>query len=212
MLAALFDLDGTLFDSLGVWADIDRRFFAERGLTMPEDYTASISGLSFIQTAQYTKERFGLTQSPEQIAAIWHEMCREAYVDRVALKPGAAEYLAGLRGAGLKLAVVTTLTEELYAPALKRNGVYDLFDTFATTDETGLHKRTGEIYLLAARRLAVQPRDCAVFEDIIEGIEGAKAAGMTACLVYDRHNGRLDTAKQLCDHYIETYEGISLWI
>ena len=211
MLAALFDLDGTLLDSLGVWEKIDREFFAANGLVMPENYAASISGLSFMQTAEYTKEHFGLGLSAEEIARIWHDMCREEYAEHVLLKPCAGDYLLRLKRAGRKLAVVTTLTRELYEPVLRRNGVYDCFDTFATTDETGLHKRTGEVYLLAASRLNVPARECAVFEDIYEGMEGARQAGMCACLVYDKHNKRLALSKQLCDYYIETYKELTLW-
>ncbi|MBQ3668671.1 MAG: HAD family phosphatase [Clostridia bacterium] len=213
MKAALFDLDGTLFDSLGVWADIDAKFFAQRGLALPRDYAATISGLSFRQTAEYTKEHFPIAESVDEIITIWHDMCKTEYVERVLLKPFAREYLLKLRQKGIKLAVVTTLTRELYEPCLKRNGIFELFDVFATTDETSAHKRTGKVYLLAAERLGVNPCDCAVFEDIYEGLEGAKAAGMSACLVYDRHNqSRIERAKEIADHYIKSYEGLELWI
>ena len=204
--AALFDLDGTLLDSLGVWADIDRSFFAGRGLTMPEDYTACIRGLSFLQTAEYTVKRFGLPETPEQIASVWHDMCAREYVHRVMLKPGVAEYLRRLKEQGALLAVVTTLTPALYEPALKRNGVYALFDVFVTTDESGKNKESGEIYRLAARKLNVEPARCMVYEDIPEGLIGAKKAGMRAALVYDVHNASsLDEARALCDKYIKSY-------
>ena len=166
-----------------------------------------------MQTAEYTKEKFGFSQSAEEIAATWHDMCRAEYAENVPLKPGAAAYLKKLHDKGIKLAVVTTLTRELYEPALKRNGIYDLFDAFATTDESGQHKRTGEVYRLAAQKLGTDTGECAVYEDILEGIEGAKRAGMCACLVYDRHNiSRLEEAKKICDYYIETFEELALWI
>ncbi len=206
MKAALFDLDGTLLDSLGVWADIDRAFLAQRGFEIPADYVSSIRGLSFLQTAQYTKERFHLKESAGRIAEIWHEMCREAYTHRVKLKPGAKEYLQKLKSLGTGLAVVTTLTEQLYEPVLKRNGVYSLFDVFATTDETGLDKKSGAVYLLAANRMGAEPEDCTVYEDITEGLLGAKAAGMKAVLVYDSHNrDSLDENRSLADDYIQSY-------
>ena len=209
----MFDLDGTLFDSLGVWAEIDRIFFKQNGLEIPADYAACISGLSFLQTAQYTKDHFGFHQSAEEIANTWQRMCRKEYANHVPLKPGAAEYLQKLKENGVRLAVVTTLTKELYEPALKRNGIFSLFDAFTTTDESGQHKKTGEIYKLPAAKLETEPIDCAVFEDIYEGIQGAKNAGMLGCLVYDRHNAsRIDAAKQICDYYIETFEELHLWI
>ena len=206
MEAAIFDLDGTLLDSLGVWGEIDRRFFASRGLELPGDYQGAICGLSFKQTAEYTKERFKLEQSVEDIMLEWHEMCEREYVDEVQLKPGAKEYLARLKQRGVKLAVATTLTQRLYAPALKRNGVYDMFDAFATTDETGQTKLTGEVYRLAAKRLGAEPEACAVYEDISEGLRGAKAAGMRAVLVYDRHNEtRLNENLKYADEFIRDY-------
>ncbi len=102
--------------------------------------------------------------------------------------------------------MVTTLTEQLYEPVLKRNGVYSLFDVFATTDETGLDKKSGAVYLLAANRMGAEPEDCTVYEDITEGLLGAKAAGMKAVLVYDSHNrDSLDENRSLADDYIQSY-------
>lgn len=206
--AALFDVDGTLLDSLGVWEDIDRRFFAMKGMRVPEGYAEEIGGLSFLQTAVYTKEKFGFPESPEEIAALWKDMCREEYENRLCVKPGAREYLTGLKQRGVKLAVVTTLPRYLFEPALTRGGVFNLIDAYATTDEGGQTKAEGLIYTLAARRLGVPNGACAVFEDIPEGLTGAKKAGMTAVLVYDRHNEKsLSLSKSICDHYIETFEG-----
>lgn len=206
--AALFDVDGTLLDSLGVWQDIDRRYFAMKGMEVPEHYAEQINGLSFLQTAVYTKEHFGIAESPEEIAALWREMCREEYEKHLTIKPGVKEYLTGLKEKGVKLAVVTTLPYNLFAPALKRNGILHLFDTYATTDEGGETKAEGRIYTLAAERLGIPNADCAVFEDIPEGLTGAKKAGMTAVLVCDRRNAKsLEQSKKICDHCLESFEG-----
>ncbi|MBR4429087.1 MAG: HAD family phosphatase, partial [Clostridia bacterium] len=130
---AIFDLDGTLLDSLGVWGDVDRRFFERRGLSMPADYQALIKGLSFIDTARFTKRLLGLDESPEEIAMEWHRDVIDEYALSVLLKPGAVEYLQALSDSGVKLAVATTSREELFVPCLKRNKVYRLFSAFATT-------------------------------------------------------------------------------
>ncbi|MBR3928609.1 MAG: HAD family phosphatase [Clostridia bacterium] len=204
--AALFDMDGTLLDSMGVWADVDRHFFESRGMTVPEDYAHSISGLSFRQTAVYTKERFHLPESVDEILAEWNEMCEKEYVLNVLLKKGAKEYLLKLKKEGVKLAVATALPERLYKPALLRNGVYDLFDAFASTDEAGERKSTGRVYLLAAERLGVKPQECCVFEDITDGIIGAKNAGMKAVLVKDEANEKSrKESMHIADAYLEAY-------
>ena len=204
--AALFDMDGTLIDSMGVWARVDEVFFARRGLPLPQDYARSVAGLSFRQTGEYTKARFHLPESVDDILREWHELCESAYVNDVPLKPHAAEYLKKLRGEGVRLAVATALPERLYRPVLLRTGVLPLFDAFASTDEAGESNRSGDVYRLAARRLGVEPAECVVFEDILDGLLGAKAAGMKAVLVRDPSAaGERERALAVCDAAIDDF-------
>ncbi len=204
--AALFDMDGTLIDSMGVWARVDEVFFARRGLPLPQDYAHSVAGLSFRQTGEYTKARFHLPESVDDILREWHELCESAYVNDVPLKPHAAEYLKKLRGEGVRLAVATALPERLYRPVLSRTGVLPLFDAFASTDEAGESKRSGDVYRLAASRLGAEPAECVVFEDILDGLLGAKAAGMKAVLVRDpAAAGERERALAVCDAAIDGF-------
>ena len=189
--AAIFDLDGTLLDSLDLWKNIDAEFFAGRGLVCPLDYGTAISGLSPLETAVYTKERFGFKESPEEINAIWLKMSRDAYRYTIPLKSGAGEYLKVLKERGIKLAVATALDEMTFTPALRRLGIYDMFDAFTSLYDCDSKKESGEIYRLAASKLLSLPNDCAVFEDIPQGILGAQRQGMRAYLVYDKRNAAL---------------------
>ena len=185
--AAIFDLDGTLLDSMGVWTRVDEVFFAKRGMAVPEDYGRALAGLSYRESAEYTIRRFGLTQSRQEIVDEWTGQAREEYAEHVQLKPGAADYLTALQAAGIRLAVATALPEYLYAPCLKHLGIYDMFDALVSTDDTdGRGKANGEVFLLAASRIGVQPGDCAVFEDVLEGVRGAKRAGMRAYFVREK--------------------------
>lgn len=184
--AGLFDLDGTLLDSMYVWNHVDACFFARRGLEMPPDYPRSISGMSFVNTARYTKERFDLPEDVEEIMAEWTALAREEYALRVPLKKGALEFLRALRERGVRLCVVTTLLPELSGPCLARNGVDSFFEFILTTHEAGSRvKSDGYVYRAAAQRLGVDPTDCAVFEDVEAGIVGARACGMRAYCVQD---------------------------
>ena len=185
--AALFDLDGTLLDSNGVWREVDERFFGSRGIAYGQaDYGRAVQGMSFLEAAEYTVRRYGLDQSPESVMAEWFAMTREAYALRVALKPGARDYLRLLRRSGVKLAVVTANRPELFMPALEREGIAELFEAICTSADVGnTGKADGALYRLAATRLGVEPEDCAVFEDVLEGIEGARKAGMRAYAVRD---------------------------
>lgn len=185
MKAAIFDLDGTLLDSMGVWAQIDRDFLQKRGLPVPADYTGAVASMSFRETADYTIARFSLPESPEAVMREWYEMAREAYGKRVSLKPFAGEYLRRLKARGLRLATATSLTDDLSVPALRRNGVASLFDATCCTAEVGQGKSSPAVFLRAAEKLGVAPADCLVFEDICAGVLAAKRAGMTVFGVFD---------------------------
>ena len=185
--AALFDLDGTVLDSGGVWRDVDARFFGARGISCSQpDYGRAVQGMSFREAAVYTVRRFGLAESPEAVMAEWMDMSRRIYAEDVPLKPGARDYLRRLKRAGVKLAVATANRAELFMPALEHGGVAELFDAFCTSAEAGdTGKADGALFRLAASRLGVGTADCAVFEDTLEGVTGAKRTGMRAYAMRD---------------------------
>lgn len=198
--AALFDLDGTLVDSLGVWGKVDEMFFRRRGMEIPADYARSIAGMSFMSSAVYTKERFGFPESAREIADEWLEMAKAEYSHNVELKPGTVEFLDMMRDRGVRMCVVTASRRELYEPCLLRNGILDRFEFVLTTDEAGGgSKAEGGIYRAAAERMGVKADQCAVFEDVREGIIGAKKLGMRAYCVVDA----------LSTHDIESIRGIA---
>lgn len=182
---AVFDLDGTLFDSMGLWAKIDVDFLAKRGIAATPDYTQAVNALDSRQAARYTIERYRLADAPEALIREWTQMGRQAYRDAVPLKPGAAEFVRALRARDVRIAAATALTEELYGPALRRLGLEDCFDAFSCCAEVSRPKGFPDVYLLAAERLGVPPPSCAVFEDLLIGIRGAKSGGFFTCGVYD---------------------------
>ena len=180
---AIFDLDGTLVDSAHVWSDIDREFLGKRGFGVPEDYCKAISVLNFRSGAEYTKARFGLEEPIEDIMQEWQDMAQYHYAHLIELIPGAGEYLRELHSQGVRLALATASARALYEPVLRRHGIWDLFTAFATTEECQRGKGFPDVYLLAARRLGLEPGDCAVYEDLPEGVRGAKDGGFWCCAV-----------------------------
>lgn len=204
--AAIFDLDGTLLDSMDVWRQIDIEFLGKRGLTVPEDYLKNIAALGFQAAAVYTIERFGFSETPEEIQREWMEMAIDAYTYRVTLKPGAGEYLQMLQNRGVLLAVATASQESLFLPVLKKYGILSMFQAVTTIQEVNRGKGFPDIYDLAAKRLGCVPSECTVYEDIIQGIRGAKAGGYRAVGVYDAHSrGDMKEIQKLADGYIMDY-------
>lgn len=184
--AVLFDLDGTLLDSLRVWEMVDTRFLKDRGIPVPPGYVETLAGLSFRAAARYTVRRFSLPEDPEKLMEQWYRMAAYEYGHTVALKPLAKAYLQHLKDGGYHLGVVTDLPRRLYAPALAHTGIAPLFDTVCGAEEAGLGKPSPEGFLLAAKRLEADPWECAVFEDTLQGVTAAKAAGVRKVFaVYD---------------------------
>lgn len=204
--AAIFDMDGTLVDSMWVWSKIDIDYLANKGFELPLDLKKNIEHLSFVDTAKYFKERFNLTDSIDEIMNEWTEMAFSEYSHNVKLKPGAKEFLIKLKAAGIKVALATSNSKTLLELTLKNNDVFQYFDVITTTDEVKRGKDFPDIYLLAAERLGASPEQCVVFEDILPAVKGAKAAGMKVVAVHDTYSEfqRKDII-EAADHYIVEY-------
>lgn len=206
MRAAIFDLDGTLLDSMGVWEKIDRDFFKARGMMMPSDYPSAVRALSFRETARYTIDRFALDTDEESLMAEWREMARHEYTHCVDMKPYARDYLIMLKKSGISLATATSLHPELAIAALARNGAEHLFDAMCGTHETARGKEAPDVFVLAAERLGAAPEMCVVFEDVLEAAKNAKAAGMMLCCVKDDAAAAQEAElRAIADIYIEDF-------
>lgn len=209
---AIFDLDGTLLDSMGVWRQIDQEFLAKRGLAVPMDYMEAISAMSFQKAAEYTISRFGFSEKPEELIGEWMDMAKEAYAHQVKLKEGAVFYLESLKKLGVKIAAATSCDPALFLPCLRNNGVLDLFDTVVTVEEVKRGKGFPDIYELAAERLGLNNEDCVVFEDIYQGVAGAKMGGFSTVGILDESSSfEWEKIRAEADKTVENYvemEGI----
>lgn len=202
----IFDLDGTLVESNGVWAQIDVEFLGKRGFAVPDDYGKIVSAMDFQQAAIYTKQRFGLEESVEEIRREWRDMAIWHYVNDIAAVSGAPEFVRALHTAGVRLALATASHAELFEPVLKRHGMFDCFDFFATTEQVERGKGYPDIYLFAAQGIGAKPEECAVFEDIIEGVRAAKLGGFTVCArLNDHYKPDRDEIRKSADVSFENY-------
>lgn len=207
--AAIFDLDGTLIDSMWVWEQIDIDYLSSRGKSIPKGLKEKINHLSFKQTAEYFKDNFKLVESIEEIMDCWHLMAYEHYSKNVRLKVGALEFLEKLKSLGIKIGLATSNSTPLLEAALHANNIYDLFDAITITDEVKRSKANPDIYLLSAKKLNVSPEDCMVFEDILAAVEGAKLAGMRVTGVFDKSaEHQKNDLLEKCDYYIQDFRDL----
>ena len=208
--AVIFDIDGTLVDSMGVWTDIDDIFLEKYGLTEPEGFHEGMEGKSYSETAQYFLDLFpSLPHTREELEAEWHEMAYEMYTSKLKLKPGAYEFICRLHENGVKLGVATSNNRDLAEGTLRFNGVLEYMNSIWTACEAKAGKPNPAVYLCVAKDLGVKPERCLVFEDVPMGILAGKNAGMKVCAVEDAFSKSQEEKKRaLADFYIQDYNDI----
>lgn len=208
--AIIFDIDGTLIESMHVWTDIDDIFLKKYHLTEPENFHEGMEGKSYSETAQYFLDLFPeLPHTKEDLENEWHEMAFEIYTKEMRLKKGAYDFIMTMHEAGIKLGIATSNSRDLAEGMLKNNGVLELMDSVWTSDEAKAGKPAPDVYLKVAESLGVEPGRCLVFEDVPNGILAGKNAGMKVCAVEDPFSKAQEKKKrELADYYIQDYDNI----
>ncbi len=204
--AVLFDLDGTLVDSMWMWKDIDIEYLHRFGYELDDLLQKEIEGMSFTETAYYFKEKYDIPDSIEQIKQDWMDMSLDKYKNEVSLKPFVLEFLQKLKDKGIKTGIATSNGREMAEACLRALKIDKYFDLVVTACEVERGKPYPDIYMNVADRLGESYEDCMVFEDVPAGITAGKSAGMTVCAIYDEFSKNMDDEKkQLSDYYIEDY-------
>lgn len=204
--AVIFDLDGTLMDSLGIWNKIDSNFFHMHHREVPSDYQDRIAHMNFMEMAVFTKETYGFEESPEEIARIWTDMSYQSYAHDIKAKPYAKAFVASLKGKGYPIGLVTTNKRELYESCLKNNGMWEYFDSALDVNELNSSKKDPLCYITMAKRLSSDVSATLVFEDILRTVRTAKDAGFRTVAVQDDASKKDEsTIQSIADYYLRSY-------
>ena len=205
----IFDLDGTLVDSMWMWKTIDIEYLGKRGLDCPEDLQKKIEGMSFSETAVYFKERFHLPDSLEEIKAEWTRMSLDKYEHQVPLKPGAGRFLQFLKDHNIPMGIATSNGQAMVDGVLDALKIRPFFDSVATACEVKAGKPAPDIYLYVAGKLGVKPEDCLAFEDVPAGIQAGKAAGMRVIAMADEFSRAMEEEKRrLADFWADDFDQV----
>ena len=192
----IFDLDGTLIDSNGVWVEVDKIFLGRRGAPYTKEYYEGVAHTILQNCAVFTKEYLHLEESCEEIIAEWMELAKDAY-HNVPLKPHVRAYLDRCREAGHRMVIFT---------ACVPHGLEPYFEKIFFAQELGVDKKSPEIFKRIARELGVSPKECVLFDDSLSACKAAKAAGMTVVGVQDEffRDSRPDM-REICDRFISGF-------
>ena len=183
---AVFDMDGTLVDSMVYWQRLGREYLTAQGVTEGMDEVLErIKPMTMAESSALFIEAFGLPGTPESVMAEMNAVMDEHYRSDIPLKPGAADYLAALKERGVKMCVAPATPEPLARACLKRLGVLDDFEFLLSCDAVGAGKDRPDVFLEAARRLGSAPNEITVFEDAIFALQTAKGAGFYTVGVWD---------------------------
>ena len=202
----LFDFDGTLVDSNGVWEEVDNTFLTRRGLTPTQEYSETVGHSIFPLAAQFTIDYYHLDTTPQAIMDEWTQLGREAYLSQVPAKPGALAFLDQCRRQGQTMVLPTACVPEFCQAALKRLNMENYFSRLIFVQELGMLKKDPATFVHVLKELGATPEDSTLYEDSPGACAAAKKAGLTVVGVYDpfyaRYEGEL---KELCHQYIYSF-------
>ena len=203
---AIFDLDGTLLDSMFIWDTIGEDYLRTLGKEPHEDLKETFMTLTLEEAAEYYREHYKVTLSVTEIVDSINAMVEGIYRTKVTLKPGVMAYLRLLKERGVKMCVATVTDRYLVEDTLERLGILHYFSEIFTCAEVGYGKDKPIIYQKALEHLGTAKEETFVFEDSLFALETAKIDGFPTVGVYDMHESRQEEMKRLADCYVRSFE------
>ncbi len=206
--AVIFDLDGTLIDSMGIWIQIDKEYLEKREIHVPDNLFQDVkTGNSFNEICQYFKDKFDLPETIEEIGAEWTGMVEDHYKNDVKLKPGAKNVIEFLEKQNVQIGVGTSNSKHLAETVLRSNNILDKIQSIVAGCDDIKGKPYPDIFINVANELGVEPSECLVIEDVLVGVQAAKRAGMDVYAIYDEHaSHETKNIKKTADLYFEHFD------
>ena len=198
----IFDLDGTLLDSMWIWGDVAEMYLRNHGATPRAGFREALRTLNTSEEAQYYIDEYGVDLPLEEVMEGRDSMMLELLLSEVQLKAGVITVLKALRERNIKMCLVTATDRWLVEPSLKHHNIADYFDFVLTCTEEKTSKKSPDIYIQAAELLGTVPGETLVVEDALYAMETANNAGFIVAGVYDKvSDDEQDKIKALCDYY-----------
>ncbi len=202
---AIFDLDGTLLNTMYVWDTLGERYLKSQNIVPDEKLKSDLENLSMMQAAEYFRKKYNISDAPEKIIEDLNKMIEKFYFYEAQAKDGAIEFINHLRKNGVKMCIATATERYLAENALKRLKIYDCFCGLITCSEVGDGKDNPLIFMKALEILGTDIRETYVFEDALYSAQVAHKAGLKLCGVYDSAEKNTCDLKKIVDIYIKSF-------
>ena len=203
---AIFDMDGTLLESMEEWDKLGENYLYARGIEFPENLKEIIKPMTLRASAEYFQTTFNIKSGVDEILNEMDAIMEEKYKNELELKPYVKEYLTKLKNNNVKMCVASATPLHLIEAALTRLGIIDFFEFVSSCDEVGVGKNQPDIFYYAAKKLQAEPSEIAVYEDADFALINAKEANFYTIGVYDKsfHDKRKNI-ELISDVYIESF-------
>lgn len=207
MKAAIFDMDGTLIDSMGEWRKLNSSFVREQGIELTPEQEQDLLSMSGMMVVNYVREQFGIETEFVHLVDRSSVKMESVYIAGVPHKPGALAYLKRLRKRGVKCVIATATPWHLAMIALNKTGLVVHLDEIYSADMIGGTKADPAFFDRLCERIGVPKADCVMFEDGLYAMKGAKASGMRVVGITDPTNLRdREEIHAVCDLVIDSYD------
>lgn len=203
-MVKVFDLDGTLLDSNGIWRWVDETFLQRHNCVLTDEYNDYVAHAIFPDAAHFTRTYYGLQISEDEIMDAWRSLARDAYANTLPLKPGAKEYLAQCYGRGEQLALYTSSEPSLCRAALKHHDLLPYFSHIFFAQDLKLEKKFPDSFLTLSQILGEAPNTCWLFDDSPIACQAAKTAGWYVVGIRDALFSHSKVEMQeICNQFID---------
>ena len=207
---AIFDFDGTLFDSMHVWKGVKYKFFDRLGLILTQEDEEAFKDLYLRESIILAKERFNLKESHEELFAKFFELIKELYLADTCPKNDIIEFLEKLQAKGVKMGIATATGEPALIAVLEKYNMLHYFSAIYSTYTVGAAKTEPKVYDVVLDAIGTDKETTWIFEDALYAATTAKAAGYNVVGIYDKSEKNTDELKQLADVYIHNYAELDI--
>ena len=210
MKGLIFDLDGTLLDSMPAWNQLLDNMLLKKGIVPPADLLDRTKTLGLENATGMVLEEFGLDDDPAEVYQLFQDEMEYQYCNTIPLKPGVRNFLDAMKGR-IPMAVATATSRPLVEKVLAHHNLTDYFQSITTVAEAGIGKHDPKVFLIAAEKLQLPVEECIVFEDSLTAIRSANNAGFYTVAIHEASNPHEQEALQKeANQYVKNFAEVIL--